>query len=435
MDVVILTNSPGEVTGWVRPVVERLVERDANSRVFVFLSPCVFASRREAQVLREIPGISGVFSPREYIGYALFGRRPAGFAPAGPGVVVHLGGDFMHSARVAKRLGFPAVAYSDRTASFHGSFKVIAVEDNRVRDKLIAKGIPPGKLRVIGNLMVDSVKPSFPRDLARQAFGIREDAFCVLIMPGSRPQQVKHMAPFFLEVAGLIKKVERRAEFLLALSPFVSREMFEAAVGEAAVEFGGRSGEEDAAQDAAREHTGDAEMAGKTRVHIVEPDKRYDAMAASDLAIVMPGTSTAELGFLGIPMVVAVPLNWPGEVPLPGILGLAGGVPVLGGLLKRYAIRGLINKVEFTALPNKRARKMIVPEVRGVLDPEDVAIQALELLQDASRRMTISKNLIEAMGAAGAANRLVDIIFEAAGGGGDRCWQVDSDPQGGPERA
>lgn len=388
MDVVILTNSPGEVTGWVRPVVERLIKRDGDSRIFIFLSPCAFASAREAQVLREIPGIARIFSPREYVAYALLGRRPAGFVPSGPGVVVHLGGDFMHSARIARRLEFPAIAYSDRTASFHGSFRMIAVEDDRVRDKLISKGIPAGKLRVIGNLMIDSVRPSLPREQARQAFGIPQDAPCVLVMPGSRMQQVKHMAPFFLKVAGLIKKVERRAEFLLALSPFVSREILDTAVGEA--------------------------MEGAI-VRIVEPGRRYDAMVASDLAMVMPGTSTAELGFLGVPMVVAVPLNWPGEVPLPGLWGLLGGIPLLGGLLKRYAIRGLSNKVEFAALPNKRARKMIVPEVRGVLDPEDVAIQALELLQDPSRRAMISKNLIEAMGGTGAADRLVDMIFEVAG--------------------
>jgi lipid-A-disaccharide synthase len=65
---------------------------------------------------------------------------------------------------------------------------------------------------------------------------------------------------------------------------------------------------------------------------------QYDIMQASDLAITIPGSNTAEMAGLGLPMVVALPLNKPESLPLEGIPGLIGRIPVFGPSLKRAAV-------------------------------------------------------------------------------------------------
>ncbi len=48
------------------------------------------------------------------------------------------------------------------------------------------------------------------------------------------------------------------------------------------------------------------ETAEGVRVFVI-PKSRYSVMAASDLALCMPGSVTAELGYLGVPAIVTVP--------------------------------------------------------------------------------------------------------------------------------
>ena len=51
IDIIILSNGPGEVTTWVRPVVQALREKlgidRVQVRISVVLSPCPNASGRE----------------------------------------------------------------------------------------------------------------------------------------------------------------------------------------------------------------------------------------------------------------------------------------------------------------------------------------------------------------------------------------------------
>lgn len=62
--VVIVANSPGEVTGWALPVVSRLraLEDKVSSRfselvIVIVLPPCPFATGYEAVVAGRIPGL------------------------------------------------------------------------------------------------------------------------------------------------------------------------------------------------------------------------------------------------------------------------------------------------------------------------------------------------------------------------------------------
>ena len=63
LDILILSNGPGEVTTWVKPVVRALRRQmpDYNQvRISVVLSPCPNASGREAEIARSYPEVDRV---------------------------------------------------------------------------------------------------------------------------------------------------------------------------------------------------------------------------------------------------------------------------------------------------------------------------------------------------------------------------------------
>ncbi|MGE5593720.1 MAG: hypothetical protein ACM3X3_08590 [Betaproteobacteria bacterium] len=452
--VVIVANSPGEVSGWATPVVRSLRALEGEVApafdglgLVVVLPPCPFASGHEAEVAAATTGVDAVVRPSEYVKYALLGVVPKGLRPflGNPGIVVHLGGDPMHSALLARRLGYPAVLYTDRTAGFVGSFARFMVEDARVEGKLRKKGVPAERIAVVGNLMIDGVRAGVGRKETRAALAVEADAPLVCLLPGSRRQQISHIMPFFLRVAEIVKRFQDDAAFIAVLSPYVSPSMVGAALSAAAQgrvsPDRGQVGASGSVADAKPRGgaLGKLEGAGGRLVrvggawtqnpegeaepaYVVQTDEgvtvrlvergRYDAMAASDVAVTLPGTVTAELAFLGVPTVVAVPMNLPEEAPLPGLAGLLGGIPGAGRYLKRVAVQRALERIEFTAIPNKRQRRMIAPEVRGIIGAQDVAIKVLELLQDAKARGRIALELRQAMGQPGASDRVAAAILE-----------------------
>ena len=105
-ELVITVNSPGEVSGWLAPVLDRIARARAGEkldgrpvtsderrdcahacvgeewdcRITVFVPPCPFASGAECRVIRAIPGVDLVAGPAETFAYLLLGKKPQGFA-------------------------------------------------------------------------------------------------------------------------------------------------------------------------------------------------------------------------------------------------------------------------------------------------------------------------------------------------------------------
>lgn len=424
MDFVLVSNSPGEIAGWVKPVVLELARRfpaEDGHRVWICLPPCQFASGREAQVAAGFPGVTGVLTPAQTVAFALLGRRPKGFTPGSRGVVVHLGGDHWYSRAIAQKLGYKALLYTDRIAPSEAGFEMFAAENDRVRDRLVLRGVDVKKIRVIGSLMVDAVRPSVSREEARKALGIQQDSICVAVLPGSRRSEVLHAAPFFLRVVELMSKIQPDLRFVMPLSPFVPME-FLAAVARHGSRIRGLAG---SSGKIVRGDSGFASLVTEAGAEVTlvkagdfGDGHQYNVMVAADVAICLPGTNTAELGFLGIPHVVVLPTNRPEAIPLTGAAGIVGQVPLLGAYLKRRLIPKILDNMKFLGIPNKRARRKLTPEVVGVLKPEDVAIAASSLVTAKSERERISRELREVMGEPGAASRLVDMMLEVAGAQG-----------------
>jgi lipid-A-disaccharide synthase len=106
-----------------------------------------------------------------------------------------------------------------------------------------------------------------------------------------------------------------------------------------------------------------ANQAGSVKnLRLVENDT-YNAVAASDLAVVASGTATLETAIIGTPLIIvyrASALNW-------------------------RLFRPLIN-VPFVGMPNLIAGREIAPELlQDDLNPERLSSSIVEMLEDQSR--------------------------------------------------
>ncbi|MCS6813513.1 MAG: lipid-A-disaccharide synthase, partial [Cyanobacteria bacterium] len=94
-DILILTNGPGELTTWVRPVVQRLREQltPNQARISIVFSPCPNATGREATIARNYPGVDRVQAAEHFFPFLLWGKTVENWHWHHQGVVLFLGGD------------------------------------------------------------------------------------------------------------------------------------------------------------------------------------------------------------------------------------------------------------------------------------------------------------------------------------------------------
>jgi len=410
MDIVIVTNSPGEITGWVVPVVKEIVQspefKIQSDRIIVFIPYCQYASGRETEIVRAIPGINYVFGPKDHLKFLFFNKcMKGGFSKKG--VLIHLGSDYFHSMVIAKRLGYPALVYTHDISRFYNPyFKRFLVVDQRSRQKLIKKGINGARIEVVGDLVVDAVQPTLSREEARKRWGIGLNETLLGIFPGSRPYQIKYMTPFFLKCCEMIRRDFPQIHFVLSRSEFVSESQIMEAIKE-----GDKNGVLEGTSGILRNGSIITEDGLEVRV---VPEMPYEVMNACDLILTIPGTNTAQIAAAGCPMVVVVPLNKPEEIPLDGIAGYVQILPFFGKLLKRNLVLKFASNTPLTAIPNRRAKREIVPEIRGKVSAAIVKEKAALFIMNRNLRTDTSRILKETMGMPGASKKIVRLIFEVA---------------------
>ena len=111
-ELVIVSSGPGEVSTWAVPMARAAAEwaaaRGRPLTLTLILPPCQFASGQEAAFARRQGLFARVLGPRECLAVVTGLRR---LPLAGPGCVLHLGGDLWYSSTLARRAGAPAFAY------------------------------------------------------------------------------------------------------------------------------------------------------------------------------------------------------------------------------------------------------------------------------------------------------------------------------------
>jgi len=408
MYIFIVTNSPGEVAGWVKPVVKSLKRKKNQVKIIVVITPCQYASGKEKEVVESLLEVDYVMGKSEYLKYIFLGFKPSGLRLNSPyrGAILFLGGDPIHPLLLSKKLGLPAFSYTYKPR-YKRYFKKFMVVNDAMREEFIEEGVSPEKVVVVGDLVGDVVGPLMPKKEIYKLFYVNSESLCISLFPGSRPYMVRYMSPFFLRVGELIKEEFPEAHFFLVLSPFVNREELTNLTEEELNKAAFRT-----KPAKLRKEEGQWELITESglKVLVVE-ENRYEAMSISTMAITIPGTNTHELSLLGIPMIVATPLNRPEALPFDGLIGLMGNMPLLGSSIKRWMVKKYNKKVKFLAIPNRWAKRNIVPEIRGVIQAEDVAREVIRLLRNPEHLHRMSRQLRESFPQKSSADKLAEIIL------------------------
>lgn len=218
-------------------------------------------------------------------------------------------------------------------------------------------------VQFVGHPLVDRMTASratLDRVGARAALGLDPERPLLLLLPGSRRNEVRGMLPLHLAAAAALRRRVPDLAVALALAPTV------------------------APADV-------ADALGGLDVSVVER-RGYEAMTAADVALAKPGTATLELCLLGTPFVVA---------------GRAH--PLSAAVMRRLV------KLPSWTLPNLLAGGPIVPEfLQEQARPERIADALAALLDGPARALQLQRlaSVARRLGGGGAAQRAAALAEE-----------------------
>jgi Lipid-A-disaccharide synthetase len=397
VEIVLLSNGPGELYTWAGPMLRELRVQAPEVRVSLGLLPCPFASGHEERIARGL-GFDAISSVTESLAYIAGGPKPGAFAKKTTGLVIGLGGDVAFPGRIGSRLGYPAWRYSFEPYWKEGLEKLF-VHDARTLEKARKSG-PQDKLENIGNLTADA--------LAFQTPAPKLPGLDVLIMPGSRKFEVEHMLGVFAATAEQIAQtVSGPIRFHWPRSRLLTEPMLEVArSGKKVLDLGG----------VATRLEGDFLVTPNgTRIHVADESDRYALMKMCDLALTIPGTNTLELGIANCPSIVALPLQKSELIPIENPLRYLEHIPIVGPRIKRRLVEIFLSRFKHVSLPNMIADEAIQLELRGDVTPDLIASHAQTLLENPTELARIKARLNATMPQPGTAAKLVARALERVG--------------------
>ncbi len=409
--VVFISNGPGELTTWVKPLAESfhrslsLRPYDPNSFIGIrlVLVPCPNATGNEHEVANSWKLFEKVTAAKDFW-KILINPKQFGYWPK-KGIVVFLGGDQFWSVLLGARLKYKTITYAEWIARWPFWNDRIAAMSSKVKKSLSPK--LQKRCVVVGDLMAD---------IQQQAESLNPlpPGKWIAILPGSKKAKLSIGIPFFLEVADLLLKKNPDYNFLIPMAPTTNIEevqYFSSSKNKIARQYNSKIKE--------------IEMPNKvypwkkivteygTRLHLIEKHPAYDFMSQCDLAITTVGANTSELGSLGVPMIVVVPTQHLTVMEAwDGFIGIIARLPILkwflGLLIGLWRMRGK----RFMAWPNITANKMIVPERIGRVMPADIANEAHDWITSPKRLQGQKEDLRSLRGNPGAINLMVKEIID-----------------------
>ena len=286
-------------------------------------------------------------------------------------VVIDYGGFNIGLAEIAKNKGIPVVYYIPPKVWVWG----------RGRAKRIAEAVRQvavifpfevetykeagAKVDFVGNPLVDIVKPSMSKEAAYKYFDVDPAKPLVLLMPGSRRQEIENLLPVMLKSAEEVLKKLPDCQFFLPVASTISREILQNIISGSPI---------------------------KLRL---ADDKHYDLMNIAQVAIAASGTVTLEAALMGLPSVIIYKV-----APLTYFIG------------KRLV------KIPNVGLPNIVAGKRVMPELlQDDATPANIAVETLLILTDKALRDSLMQeigNIRRNLGEGGAVRSVAEMILEIA---------------------
>ena len=211
----------------------------------------------------------------------------------------------------------------------------------------------------VGHPLVGRVRSTRSRAGTLRRYHLDSARKTIVLLPGSRVQEVRYLLPPLLHVATALGDTY---QFILAVASTLDLDQIETMV-----------------------------CSHSAAIRVVQGDT-YNVAHAADLALVASGTATLEMALLERPMVIVYRL-----------------APVT------YALARLFVRVPFIGMPNLIAGRQVVPElIQSAVTPERIAAEAQRLLTDAQAYSVAQEGLREVrtkLGEPGAAQRTADLIF------------------------
>ncbi|MEH1872083.1 lipid-A-disaccharide synthase [Nostoc sp.] len=430
VDILILSNGPGEVTTWVRPVVRALRQKfgdDRNQiRISVVLSPCSNASGKEAAIALSYPEVDRVQKAEHFWQFLLWGKTFDNWDWRSRGVVVFLGGDQIFPVVIGKKLGYRTVVYAEWSARWHkwiDRFGVMKPE--------VAAGVPQKyahKFTVVGDLMVEASSHSSlvighlslanNEDPSTVSHKVEDKTELIGLLPGSKAAKLAQGVPLSLSIAEYIHAKRPQTKFVIPVAPTLDLQTlasFADLKKNSIAEIFGFGGADLIAPESASSKALLKTTTGLT-VELCQENPAYHLLSQCCICLTTVGANTAELGALGMPMIVLLPTQqldamraWDG---LPGLLANLPGVGTLWAKVINWLFLRFVRRKGLLAWPNIWAKEEIVPEIMGKVQPQEIGEMVLDFLEHPEKLDDMRAKLRNIRGESGAAQKIAKIVGE-----------------------
>jgi lipid-A-disaccharide synthase len=412
IDILILSNGPGEITTWVLPVVKELRSKlDYNFiRISLVLSPCPNGTGNEANIAKKYPEINRVQGAEHFFPFLLWGKTQDNWDWYKQGLVIFLGGDQFYTVVIGKRLGYRTLVYAEWEARWYRFIDHFAVMNQSVIDQLPSNY--KQKCTIVGDLMADvEISQEFISQNIEQ-----DQVELIGLLPGSKSAKLTQGVPFTLAIAEYINKIRPQTKFIIPVAPTINIDILAKYANPQQNplidKLGGVS-----ARLIQQEKTVYLETSGGLKVELITQFPCYEILKNCQICLTTIGANTAQLGALGVPMIVLIPTyqldamkSWDG---LPGLLV---NLPLIGTnlakLINWIVVKYTIKNKRLYAWPNLWAKREIVPEFIGHLTTENISIIVINYLKNTQLLEEMKNNLRQVRGSSGASEKIVKIICE-----------------------
>ncbi len=410
--IVLVSNGPGELSTWVRPLALRLHRllalrpRSAASEAALqlVLVPCPNGTGREHRAAAGWDLFERIVPARRFWDLLL---RPARYGPwPRRGVVVFLGGDQFWTVLLSARLGYRHLTYAEWVARWPRWNDRIAAMGPRAAGLLAPRWRQ--RCTVVGDLMADL------SELARQEVPLPPGPWLALL-PGSKRAKLRVGVPFLLETADRLALINPQLRFLLPLAPTVTVDDLLAYAGPAnpiARSYGAGVPSVCASTTLQPEGLALQTPAGAW-IELVRENPAHGALSQCSLALTTVGANTAELAALAVPMLVLLPTQHLHVMQAwDGLAGLVGRLPLLRGLFGLALTAWRLRHRGWLASPNIAAGRLVVPERVGAITPTQIATEVEQWLAAPQRLTAMASELRALRGAPGAVAALAELVCQ-----------------------
>ena len=410
--VVIVSNGPGELSTWVRPVIDSLNKINSSYKqnirlnffVNLVLVPCPNATGREYEVAKSWNKFQIITKADNFWKVLI---RPKNYANwPRKGIVIFLGGDQFWSVLLAKRLGYINIAYAEWIARWPRWNNIIAAMNMKVQKKVPQKY--RHKCKVVGDLMADVTN-------TKEISLLNEEKELIALLPGSKKAKLAVGIPYFLEIADHIYTKNKNVNLIIPIAPTTNPSeylFFQSNKNPIAKNYSSKIKEIKTIKHSIFNFV--IETSKNTKIYLIKQHPCYEVLKKCELAITTVGANTAELAALNLPMIVVLPTQHLNVMNAwDGIFGIIGKISIINQLFAFIIKNWYLKKKKFFAWPNIKAKKFIIPERIGDIAPKEIAKEALFLIKNKKYLKNQKEYLSKQRGKTGAVERLAYIILNS----------------------